>query len=239
MGFTFDFDPNLIFANPRQSLKDALSGITAGSSVNGSEIERAMQRLLEKLEDDHEVDIAKPFAKLPKKTQEEILNGGKGRGAFVGLVPYLKELSAAHDENSANELDDLMTEIPCAACRGRRLNQRAQAVKVEGKAIWETTELAVDDAREYFTKLDLSHADNGNAARDQAVADKILREIEQRLNFLSEVGLPYLTLDRRATRSPEARAFDWRHSWAPICAVFVTSSTNRPSACTRATTPCC
>jgi excinuclease ABC subunit A len=198
MGFTFDFDPNLIFADPRQSLKDALSGITAGSSVNGSEIERAMQRLLEKLEDDHEVDIATPFAKLPKKTQEEIINGGKGRGAFVGLVPYLKELSASSDENSANELDDLMTEIPCAACHGRRLNQRAQAVKVEGKAIWEITELAVDDAREYFTKLDLSHADNGNAARDQAVADKILREIQQRLNFLSEVGLPYLTLERRA-----------------------------------------
>jgi len=198
MGFTFDVDPNLIFADPRQSLKDALSGITAGSSVNGSEIERAMQRLLEKLEDDHEVDIAKPFAKLPKKTQEEIINGGKGRGAFVGLVPYLKELSAASDENSANELDDLMTEIPCATCHGRRLNQRAQAVKVEGKGIWETTELAVDDAREYFTKLDLSHADNGNAARNQAVADKILREIQQRLNFLSEVGLPYLTLDRRA-----------------------------------------
>ena len=198
MGFTFDFDPNLIFADPRRSLKDALGGITAGSSVNGSEIERAMQRLLEKLEDDHDVDIAKPFAKLPKKTQEEILNGGSGRGAFVGLVPYLKELSAARDENDANELDDLMTEIPCAACHGRRLNQRAQAVKVEGKAIWEITELAVDDARKYFTKLDLSHGDNGNAARDQAVADKILREIQQRLNFLSEVGLPYLTLDRRA-----------------------------------------
>ena len=50
----------------------------------------------------------------------------------------------------------------------------------------------------YFSQLDLSHAENGNAARDQAVADKILREIQQRLSFFSEVGLPYLTLDRRA-----------------------------------------
>ena len=49
MGFTWDFDPQLIFADPRRPLKEALSGITAGSSVNGSEIERAMQRLLEKL----------------------------------------------------------------------------------------------------------------------------------------------------------------------------------------------
>ena len=198
MGFTFDFDPSLIFADPRRPLRDALSGITAGSSVNGSEVERAIKRLLEKLADDHDIDVAKPFAKQPKKTQEEILYGGKGRGAFVGLVPCLKELSEASDENGANELDELMTETPCAACHGRRLNQRAQAVKVEGKAIWQITELAVDDAKAYFAKLDLSHADNANAARDQAVADKILREIQQRLNFLAEVGLPYLTLDRRA-----------------------------------------
>ncbi|MGH7815942.1 MAG: excinuclease ABC subunit UvrA [Candidatus Binatia bacterium] len=198
MGFTFDFDPTLIFADPRRPLKDALSGITAGSSVNGSEVERAIERLLKKLADDHDVDIAKPFAKLPKKIQEEILHGGKGRGAFVGLVPYLKELWEAGDENASGELDELMTETACSACHGRRLNQRAQAVKVEGKTIWQVTELAVDDARDYFAKLDLSHSANANAARDQAVADKILREIHQRLNFLSEVGLPYLTLDRRA-----------------------------------------
>ena len=198
MGFTYDFDPGLIFADPRRPLKDALSGITAGSSVNGSEVERAMKRLLEKLADDHDVDVAKPFGKLPKQTQEEVLHGGKGRGAFVGLVPYLKELWQAGDENSTSELAELMTETACADCNGRRLNQRAQAVKVEGQAIWQVTELAVDDARNYFAKLDLSHAENANALRDQAVADKILKEIQQRLNFLSEVGLPYLTLDRRA-----------------------------------------
>jgi excinuclease ABC subunit A len=198
MGFTWDFDPHLIFADPRRPLKEALGGISPGSSVNGSEVERAMQRLLEKLADDHGVDIDKPLAKLPKKVQEEILYGGKGRGAFVGLVPYLKELSQTSDEYSSNELDELMTEATCAACKGRRLNQRAQAVKVEGKAIWEVASFSVDEAREYFTNLDLTHSDNGNAARDQAVSDKILREIQQRLNFLSEVGLPYLTLDRRA-----------------------------------------
>jgi excinuclease ABC subunit A len=126
------------------------------------------------------------------------LYGGAGRGAFVGLVPYLRELCEAADENSTNELDEVMTETPCPACGGRRLNQRAQAVKVEGKPIWQVTSLPVDEARDYFAQLDLSHSENGNAVRDQVVADKILREIQQRLNFLSEVGLPYLTLDRRA-----------------------------------------
>jgi excinuclease ABC subunit A len=198
MGFTYDFDPDLIFADPRRPLKDALGGISAGSSVSGSEVERAMARLIEKLADDHDVDIEKPFAKLPKKTQEEIIHGGTGRGAFVGVVPYLKELWQASDENSASDLSELMTETACVECHGRRLNQRAQAVKVDGRSIWQITELAVDDARDYFAKLDLAREANGNAERDRAVADKILREIHQRLDFLSEVGLPYLTLDRRA-----------------------------------------
>ena len=198
MGFTWDFDPGLIFADPRQPLRSAIGGISPGSSVNGSETERALQRLLLDLRDKRRIDIDTPFAKLPKKVQEEILHGGSGRGAFVGLVPFLKELAAASDENSASELDELMTEVPCPACAGRRLNPRAQAVKVAGKTIWQVTGFSVEEAKDYFAKLDLSHADNGNAARDQAVADKILREIQQRLNFLSEVGLPYLTLDRRA-----------------------------------------
>jgi len=196
MGFTYDFDPELIFADPRHPLKAALRGITAGSSVNGSAIERAMARLLEGWAEDHDVDVDKPFAKLPKKTQELILHGGKGRD--LGLIPYLKELYQTGDEDFASALADLMTETACANCGGRRLNPRAQAVKVAGQAIWQITELAVDDARKYFDKLDFSHADDGHAERDRAVADKILREIQQRLNFLFEVGLPYLTLDRRA-----------------------------------------
>src|SRR5437867_2142955 len=198
MGFTWDFDPNLIFADPHRSLKDAIGGISPGSSVNGSELERALERLLLELRDKHRIDINKPLGKLTKKVQEEILYGGAGRGAFVGLVPYLRELCEAADENSTSELDELMTETPCPACGGRRLNQRAQAVKVDGKSIWQVTSLPVDEAKDYFAKLDLSRSENGNAVRDQVVADKILREIQQRLNFLSEVGLPYLTLDRRA-----------------------------------------
>ncbi|HUF41060.1 MAG TPA: excinuclease ABC subunit UvrA [Verrucomicrobiae bacterium] len=198
MGFTRDFDPGLIFADPRQPLRDAVGGISPASSVNGSETERALQRLLLDLKEKRRIDIDKPFAKLPKKTRDGILYGVGGRGGFVGLVPFLKELAEASDENAAGELDELMTEVPCPACTGRRLNPRAQAVKVEGKTIWQVTAFSVEEAKNYFDKLALSYADNDNAARDRAVADKILREIEQRLNFLSEVGLPYLTLDRRA-----------------------------------------
>ena len=95
MGFTWDFDAALIFADPRQTLREAISGISPGSSVNGSETERALQRLLMGLQDKRGVDIDKPFAKLARKTQEEILHGSAGRGGFVGLVPFLKELAEA------------------------------------------------------------------------------------------------------------------------------------------------
>ena len=122
----------------------------------------------------------------------------RGAAAFVGLVPYLKELAQAGEENSANQLDELLTEVPCAACHGRRLNPRAQAVQVAGKTIWEVAGLCVDDARAYFAKLDLDHSESATAARDRAVSENVMKEILPRLNFLSEVGLPYLTLDRRA-----------------------------------------
>ena len=198
MGFTWDFDPDLIFADPRRPLREAIGSISTGSSVNGSETERALQRLLHNLAERHHVDIDQPLAKLPKNIREEILYGGSGRKAFVGLVPFLKELAEAGGETAAGELNELMTEKPCAACGGRRLNQRAQAVKVEGKTIWQVTALSVEEAKRYFDALDLAHVEGASAARDFAVGDKILREIQQRLSFLSEVGLPYLTLDRRA-----------------------------------------
>jgi excinuclease ABC subunit A len=113
-------------------------------------------------------------------------------------VPFLKELQQDAADGLHSVLDELMTETPCPACSGRRLNPRAQSVKLDGKAIWQVTSFSVDEANEYFAKLNLSFSDNGNSERDRAVADKIVKEIQQRLTFLSEVGLPYLTLDRRA-----------------------------------------
>src|SRR5205823_5169949 len=123
---------------------------------------------------------------------------GSGRGAFVGLIPCLRDIWQQLENDPSPELAELLSESPCPACLGRRLNSRAQAVRVDGKAIWQVTAFSVHEAREYFNSLQIAHADNGNAERDRAVADKILREIQQRLQFLSEVGLPYLTLDRRA-----------------------------------------
>ncbi len=198
MGFQWDFDPDLIFADPDQSMSEMFSHVSAFSSDAAPPLQRAGQRLLQELEQKHHIDIHKPFRRLPKKTQTEILHGGGGRAGFVGLIPYLRAHWQNGEEDADPRFSELLTDTPCGACQGRRLNARAQAVRVEGKAIWQVTALSVEEAKEYCASLARSVAANGSNGRDHAVTEKILREIQERLNFLWEVGLPYLTLDRRA-----------------------------------------
>ena len=198
MGHQWDFDPDLVFADPRKSVSETLTTLSDLFSANASPLQRSMERLGDELKDKRDIDIDKPFARLAKKTQEQILYGGSSRSAFGGLIPRLRELWQDGEGDYNQELSALMTESPCSACQGRRLNARAQSVRVDGRAIWQITALSVKEAKEYFDAFQLAQAGNGSAERDRAVAEKILREIGQRLNFLSEVGLPYLTLDRRA-----------------------------------------
>jgi excinuclease ABC subunit A len=198
MGFEWDFDPELVIADPTKSVSETLITHSELFPDNAAHLRRAMLRLLDTIKEKNFVDIDKPFNRLSKKTQQEILYGGSGRGAFIGLIPCLREIWQQLENDPSPELEELMTESACAACLGRRLNSRAQAVRIEGKAIWQVTALSVEEARKYFNSLQMAHADHGTAERDRAVGEKILREIEQRLEFLSEVGLPYLTLDRRA-----------------------------------------
>jgi excinuclease ABC subunit A len=198
MGFQWDFDPKLIFPDPHKSVSETLKNLSDLFSANASHLRRAMERILQQIEDNDHIDTDKPFSRLAKKTQEEILYGVNGRSAFGGIIPHLRGLWQNDAEDSNQELAELLTESLCAACHGKRLNSRAQSVRVDGKAIWQVTAQSVQEAKEYFAGLHLTQADNGNVERDRAVADKILREIQQRLSFLSEVGLPYLTLDRRA-----------------------------------------
>ena len=198
MGFQWDFDRELLFPDAKKTLADSLATLAGLFSGNAGHLRRAVERLGQELKAVRGIDSAKPWGRLAKKTQEEILFGGSGRAPFRGIIPRLRELWGDGEEEANQELGELLAESACGACGGRRLNGRAQAVRVNGKAIWQVAAFSVEEAKEYFDHLKITHEKNGNAERDRAVADKILREIQQRLNFLDEVGLPYLTLDRRA-----------------------------------------
>jgi len=196
MGFQWDFDRGLIFPDPKRSVRESLSALAGLFSGNAAHLRRVLARLGEALEESRGIDTTKPWARLAKKTQEEILYGGGGRKAFGGIIPRLRELW--DDDEASEELGELLAETACGACGGRRLNSRAQAVRVNGKAIWQVASFSVEEAKYYFDEFRVAHEVNGDGERDRAVAKKIIREIQQRLNFLAEVGLPYLTLDRRA-----------------------------------------
>jgi len=198
MGFQWDFDRELLFPDAKKSVADSLATIAGLFSGNAAHLRRAVERMADELAEARGIDSAKTWGRLAKKNQEEILFGAGGRGAFGGIIPRLRELWGDGEGEANQELGELLAESPCGACGGRRLNGRAQAVRVNGKTIWQVTAFSVADAKEYFDRLEVSHAENANVERDRAVADKILREIQQRLSFLAEVGLPYLTLDRRA-----------------------------------------
>lgn len=110
---------------------------------------------------------------------------------FVGIVPLLAKW--AEGENGAKTLKKIQTLRPCQKCEGKRLNNTALAIKVHKKSISEVTQMNIVDALDWFNKLP-KHLNKS----DQFIAERILREITERAQFLINVGLNYLTLSRSA-----------------------------------------
>lgn len=112
---------------------------------------------------------------------------------FKGLIPHLENRYLETDSDRVREeIEKYMTTSPCQTCKGARLKQEALIFKVGAKSISEVSSQTIDNAQEYFSTLKLT-------ARDRSIAGKIILEINSRLEFLSKVGLDYLTLDRSAT----------------------------------------
>jgi len=113
-----------------------------------------------------------------------------GRG-FEGLIPNLRRRYAEGSWSAQEELEPYRTLRECPACRGQRLKPESLAVKVKGRGMAEYVNLPVSDALEAFERLELSE-------REALVAGRVLREIRERLRFLHDVGVGYLTLNRGA-----------------------------------------
>jgi excinuclease ABC subunit A len=173
------FEVEQLIGDARRPLRD---GLFAALAPGGAAAARAVKAVAKQ----HGIALGKSYASLTPKQRTAFFEGNGAPGLLATLQDLLVE-----DEDAAAGLSGLLGERPCPACAGRRVNARAQAVRVLGHSICDVTAESVADARRTLAGFRFS-------ARDAAIAENVMKEIMPRLQFLAEVGLPYLTLDRPA-----------------------------------------
>ncbi len=202
LGLQEFFDPQRVVSQPRLSL-------AAGAVRGWDRHNKHYSQLLDGLARHYGFDIDTPWADLPESVRTQLLYGSEGveiefryrdargsaqrrRHAFEGIMPNLErrwresESGAVHEE-----LGRYRGHRPCPDCGGTRLNIAARAVLIDGRNIAELTRLTVGQALAHFGALQL-------AGWRATVAERIVRDVVQRLRFLADVGIDYLGLDRAA-----------------------------------------
>ena len=180
LGVRFDFDPGRIVTDPTQSI------MNGGLSLNGW-FEDEIERTLKKIERHYKANLDTPFQDLPAKVQNAIFHGVRSK-KIEGIIDILNRL---YDESGDDELGEYMATNPCSECGGTRLRAESLAVTVGGRTIAEIAELPIRECLGFLSDLELG-------PRETHIAGRVVREIVERLNFLSNVGLDYLSLNRAA-----------------------------------------
>ncbi|MFN3787929.1 MAG: excinuclease ABC subunit UvrA, partial [Sulfurihydrogenibium azorense] len=141
----------------------------------------------------HRVNRYKKFKDLPPHIKHEILYGDE---YFEGIIPHLEKKFLETDvEKYREEIGKYIKEIKCLECKGSRLRKEALTVLVGGKNIYEVVQMDISLAYRFFEEFEKSPM----SEKDKVVAEKVIKEIKERLKFLIDVGLDYLTLERSAT----------------------------------------
>ncbi|HUN84510.1 MAG TPA: excinuclease ABC subunit UvrA [Terracidiphilus sp.] len=188
LGSLYDLDPAKVITDWGKPLLDG--GLGPGSSS------QYLLRLIHLAADRYKIDLSLPFEDLPPKQQHILVYGPpKGeapRTGFHGILSYLRDsIEEAHSEGYREYMMTFMSATPCPACRGKRLRPESLAVKIGGLSIADFTALPLNRALSAAINLKFTE-------REALIADRIRREIEERLEFLCAVGLSYLSLDRSA-----------------------------------------
>lgn len=204
IGFTEKVDEKAIIKEDESIEEGALSRIFA--TMQFTKYYWDVIRILAEM---HKVDLSTPFKDLPKKFKDELLYGTgdrklkyeltSNRGkvqqrehTFEGLIVNLERRYRESNSDLMKEwMGKFMTVHKCEACQGKRLRPEVLAVTVGGKNIAELSDLPVRDALSFIENLELSE-------KDMLIARQIVKEIKERLSFLVNVGLDYLTLSRSA-----------------------------------------
>ena len=136
------------------------------------------------------IDLHTPFKDLPKEVQRSFLHGEDG---IEGMIPELeRKYQEVEREEYREEMERYMSYFPCSACGGARLRKEALFIKIDGMSLADIVKLSVRDLLQYFESITLN-------TRDRKIARGILKEITERLRFMVDVGLDYLSLDRTVT----------------------------------------
>ena len=201
LGTRMEVDPELVIADPSATLGEGAIGPWSGAHVFDF-----FTRLLGALGDELGFDLNTPWEKIPAKARKSILDGhptkvhvrhrnryGRERSyytSFEGVRPYIERRHReAESDTSRERFEGFMREVPCPTCRGSRLKPVSVAVTMGGKNIAEVCALPINETAEFLRTLELS-------PRERQIAERVLKEIQERLNFLLDVGLDYLSLDR-------------------------------------------
>ncbi|MBS4178404.1 excinuclease ABC subunit UvrA [Lederbergia citrea] len=202
LGSKLEVDPELVIPDWSLSLNEnAIAPWTPISS-------QYYPQLLKTICKHHKINMDIPVKDLPKKEMDIILYGsgelikfryqndfGQVRESKIKFEGVIRNVERRYQETSSDyireQMEKYMAEQPCPRCKGYRLKEESLAVKVEGRHISEITELSVIEANQFFAQLNLTE-------KEMTIAKLILREIGERLGFLVNVGLDYLTLSRAA-----------------------------------------
>ena len=207
LGAHMEISPDLIVPDERKSLK---AGAVYPWARTGN---KYYVDVLTSVANHFNIDMEAPFELLSKEHQDIILYGNdEERVVFVhddfkrknkrktypayfkGVINYLK---SRYDDSSSDsvreEVEKYMTQIPCPSCKGARLKDFSLAVKISEKSIAEVCAMSISDCHEFISSLFLTLTDH-----QMAIVKQLLKEIRERLRFLVDVGLNYLTLDRTA-----------------------------------------
>lgn len=179
---------------PNRNLTLAEGAIRPWGGVEGWHFDK-----IQDLSEHYKFSINEPFKNLPEKIQDLILNGEQTAGGashFEGVIPYLERKWKETDSDwTRNEIEKYMVIKVCPSCNGKRLKKESLSVLVKGKNIHEISSLDISSCIGYFTELG---KDKKLTSVEQKISAPLIKEILGRLQFLMDVGLEYLTLNRES-----------------------------------------
>ncbi|MCX6600582.1 MAG: excinuclease ABC subunit UvrA [bacterium] len=201
LGFKLEIDPDRVVPNPDQSLMD-------GALATQSNTDSWTWSILEAVAESFRFRLDVPWEKLKPEHRQIVLYGSRQRRVNVvyesatmrhehstrweGIIPNLMRRYRQTSSSQIREwIEEFMGNIPCPECGGTRLKPEARSVLIRDRSIAQVTELSIRLAHDFFRTLELS-------SRDTLIARQVLKEIRDRLTFLLNVGLDYLTLNRAA-----------------------------------------